>query len=223
MSGRALRSVSQLFAVPYAVEWLPAFAAAAIGDPVAGAALGPFLGPPTERVAGTSRPRVPGHEHFARTWAVIKPGFIGVGQNEQHVQHTRDDHRRTGVLARLIALPIQWIEVMTAVVVHDHGRNEQLVAAIRTAALRFGSSIEADPAVVGLPLRQAKVNLATYFAGVDIVPEQAQAFWGAMDHGRVRVDLGGTPGRVNVPAIQATLTRHLPVRLVRQYMAHRPS
>lgn len=223
MSGQALRTVRQLFTAPFAVEWLPAFAAAAIGDPVAGTALGPYLGPPTERVVGTNRPRVPGAEHFARTWVVIKPGFIGVGQSEQHIQHTRDEHRRTGVLARLIALPIQWIEVMTAVVVHSHGRNEQLVAAIRAAALRFGNDIEADPAVVGLPLRQAKENLARYFASVDILPEQAQAFWGAMDHGRVRVDLGGTPGRVNVAAVETTLARHLPARLVRQYMAHRPS
>lgn len=222
MSGQALRTVAQLFTAPYAVEWLPAFAAAAIGDPVAGEALGPFLGPPTERVAGTSRSRVPGHEHFARTWAVIKPGFVGTGQNERNVEHTRADHRRTRIPGHLVALPIQWIEVLTATVVHGHGRNEQLVAAIRAAALRFGASIEADPTVVGLPLRQAKANLARYFANVDIVTEQALAFWGAMDHGLVRRDLGGTPGRVNVPAVQTTLTRHMPARLVSQYMRHAP-
>jgi hypothetical protein len=106
--------------------------------------------------------------------------------------------------------------------VHDMGRNERLVAAIRAAGQRFGRDIEADLTVVGLPLRAAKENLATYFARVEILPQQAQAFWAAMDHGPVRADLGGVRGRVDVAAIQATLVRHLPAQLVRQYMAHQP-
>jgi hypothetical protein len=224
MSGQpAVRTVAQLFGPPHAALWLPAFAAAAIGDPVAGAALGPYLGPATERVAGGSRARVPGEEHFARTWVVIKPGFTGIGQSQTYAEHTRADHRRTGIPAGLIALPIQWIQVMTAIVVHDLGRNERLVAAIRTAALRFGNDIQADPAVVGLALRPAKEALTKYFASVDIVPEQGQAFWRAMDLGPVRRDLGGTAGRVNVVRVRATLRRHLPERFVRQYMAYAPS
>jgi hypothetical protein len=223
MSGRpTVRTVAQLFEPPFAVRWLPAFAAAAIGDPVAGAALGPYIGPANVPIGGGTRPRTPGEEHFARTWVVIKPGFTGTGRNATYAEHTRADHRRTRIPAELIALPIQWIQLMTAIVVHDMGRNERLVAAIRAAGQRFGRDIEADLTVVGLPLRAAKENLATYFARVEILPQQAQAFWAAMDHGPVRADLGGVRGRVDVAAIQATLVRHLPAQLVRQYMAHRP-
>jgi len=221
MSSTTDRRIAMLFGVPHAILWLPAFTAAAIGDPVAGEALAPFIGPATEKVGGSQRARVPGEEHFARTWAVIKPGFLGTG-TQNYAAHTRTDHLRTRIPGSHIALPVQWIEVMLANVLYDYGRS-LLVPHMRAAAHRFGLDISADPAVVDLPLDRATPALAKYFARVDVPEEPGRAFWRAMDHGRVRTDLGGTRGRVDVAAIERALRRHLPPRFVGQYMQYRPA
>ena len=221
MSSTTDHRIAMLFEAPHAIRWLPAFAAAAIGDPVAGEALAPFIGPATEKVGGSQRARVPGEEHFARTWAVIKPGFQGRGA-QNYAAHTRSDHLRTRIPGDLIALPVQWIEVMLANVLNDYGRNA-LILHMRTAAHRFGLDISADPAVVDLPLDRATPALARYFARVNVPEEPGRAFWRAMDFGPVRTDLGGARGRVDVAAIEWALKRHLPRRFADQYMQYRPA
>ena len=213
--------VASLFEPPRAKRWLPAFAAAAIGDPEAARALAPFIGPANQRIEGGRRARVPGEEHFARTWAVIKPGFMGTG-SPVYAQHTRADHQRTQIPGRLISLPIQWIMVMLANTADDYGRPD-LHMAIRTSGMRFAQDIAGDLSVIHMPLQTARSNMMKYFARVRIVPEQGHGFWRAMGHGPVRHDLWGSRGQVDAGTVQRALHRHLPEAFALQYMQFRPS
>ncbi len=205
-----------LFTLPLIDRWLPAFAAAAIADPEAARLLGPYIGPPTEKIEGGNRPRVPGDEHFARTWRVIRPGFLGEG-SRTYTEYTRSEHKRTKVGPALLALPTQWIMVMAGITALDSGRS-QLLKPLWAAGGRFGRDINADPAMLRLPLRQAKTKMMTYFANVTIVPEQGAAFWAALRHKVVMHDLGLISGS----KVELVLKRHLPRQLAVQYMRFKP-
>lgn len=135
--------------------------------------------------------------------------------------HTRTEHRRTRIPAKLIALPIQWTQVMTSNVADSLGKGG-LLRHIASAGVRFARDIEGAEAVARMPLSEARPAMARYFTNVKIAPEQAMAFWGAMRHPAVARDLWGTSSKVDVLAVRDTLQRHLPMPLVNQYMAHRP-
>lgn len=215
-----VRSVAALFTTPRAILWLPAFAAAAIASPDAGPFLAPYLGPPNQKVQGGTRARVPGGEHFARTWAVIKPGFCGT-ERSGYAAHTISDHTRTRVPAHLISDPVQWIQVMLANVARD-ADSISLIPDIWRAGQKFAADIHGDSKIVRQPYKTALPRMVKYFTGVTIIPDQGRAFWDALDAGLVRRDLGGKPGKVNTQAVAAALQRHLPLPLGRQFMAYRP-
>lgn len=211
---------AELFGQPHAIRFLPSFAGAAIADPVAARALERFIGPPNEKVPRMRRNKVPGAEHFARTWSVIKPGMLGQGR-AGYAKHTRADHERTRIPAAQIALPIQWLMVMLAEAVNDL-QQPNLHRLIRPAGERFARDIAADLDVVRTPLGIAKRRLWTYFQDVRIAPEQGMAFWAAMDHPVVRRDLGGKPGQSRA-GIMASVGALLHPNLVLQYRAFKPS
>lgn len=78
MGKEAVKSpITPLFEAPLAKLWLPAFAAAAIGDPVAAEALGPYIGPSNMPIEGGGRARVPGDVHFALTWGLSSLASAG--------------------------------------------------------------------------------------------------------------------------------------------------
>lgn len=213
---RSENPLAVLFRQPSLGRWLPAFAAAAIADPIAARALGPYLGPPTEHIEGGKRPRVPGAEHFARTWAVIRPGFLGQG-SATYAEYTNAEHRRTHITPHQLALPIMWLQVVAGTIALESGFPTQ-VKALWAAGRQFGRDIHADPTIVALRLNIAKANMAAYFNGVTILPEQGWAFWGAMRHPVVMRDLGD----MRALHIQQTLARHLPRQLVAQFVRYKP-
>jgi len=215
--GTSENPLDALFTQPLLQRWLPAFAAMAIADPVAAKALGPFLGPPTEKVQGSNRPRVPGDQHFVNTWLVIKPGFTGVASRAIYTQYTNARHAETHIPAKLLALPVQWVQVAAGMVALWRGRTD-LLKPLWAAGGQFGRDIKADPTIVAMPLRAARSAMSAYFADVTIIPEQGQAFWAAMRH----KDIVGDIGIMSGVKVKECLDAHLPKRLVAQYVQFKP-
>lgn len=207
-----------LFNRPYAMLCLPALAAAVMADPDSVRALGPYLGSKDVPIPDGSQMRVEGPEHFARTYAVIKPGMTGVGSHG-YTAHTIAKHERINIPPVWLARPTLWLQVILANVLKDMKR-EQLVRDVWYAGERFARDMRADVSVVRA--RWGEDDLKNYFSKVQVVPQIGQGFWQTMDYGPIRKDLGGKRGHVNVDAVQATLERHLHPNLVRQYMGYRP-
>lgn len=214
--GKSENPLHALFTSPLIEMWLPAFEAAAIADPAAAEALGPYLGPPTEKIKGGQRPRVPGDEHFARTWRLIKPGFLGEG-SRAYTEYANAQHKKLGIPAKLLALPVQWVQATAGMAALWRGRSD-LLKPLWAAGARFGVDIKADPTTVALQLRLASSAMKAYFANVTIAPEQGQAFWAALRHPDVMRDLGLVSGA----KVEQCLDRQLPKQLVRQYLQYKP-
>jgi hypothetical protein len=204
----------------YAIQVLPAFAAEAMADPDAVKSLGPLLGPKDVPVEDGSRLRTEGPEHFARTWGIIRLGMMRAGR-PGYTDHTIAEHVRNNIPPAWLARPTLWLQVIMANVLKDM-KHEQLVRDVWYAGEQFARDMGADVSVVKTPWKRAAKRTNKYFKKVRVVPEIGKGFWDTMDYGPIRHDIGGTPGRVNVEAVQASLERHLHPNLAAQYMSHAP-